>query len=148
MESETRAKALLNYLYTILDELLESNEYQIKANFLDKDIESYSIDRIPVDPIYMKWITGETFYRDVYNFRTRKRYSSDQSDELKNIGFFEKFEKIIRNNNDSHNLPKIKGIESIKCLSCGSQDFAEDNTCEMSIQIEIVYKEDKNDSNF
>lgn len=145
--SKTRAEALLEYLYTIVDEIIKNNDYQIKVGFLGNSIESYSIDKLPTEAPVEHWITGQTRYHDIYNFRTRKRFTSDQSQELNNIGFFEQFEKAIRDNNRQGKLPEIEGIESIKCLNCGSINFAQDNTCEMSIQIEIIYMEANNDSN-
>ena len=40
----------------------------------------------------------------------------------------------------SKDLPDIEGIESIKCLNCGTLNDAETNTAEFDIQVEIVYK--------
>jgi hypothetical protein len=136
---ETRAKALINYLYGIVDNIINNDEYQIKADFLSDEINSYSIDKIPVNSTLERWITGQRKHIDTFTFRSRFTYSSDQADELKNVGFFELFEAKIEENNDKKVYPEIKGIEEIKCLNCGSLSYASQETCEMNIQIQITY---------
>jgi len=134
-----RAEKLIEYLYTVIDELIQKNDYQIKADFLDDDINSYSIDKIPTASTELKFITGERIKSDTFALRSRFKYTSDQAEELKNIGFFEEFESKIEDNNRNKILPDIKGIQKIECLNSGSVVFAQDNKCEMRIQIKITY---------
>lgn len=141
MDNETRISKLREYLFEILGEILSSSEYKINANFLDNDIENYSLDKIPVEPVVSTWITGEQLKRDVYNFRSRKQFSADILNNLSNIGFFETFEKKIRQKNENGNLPDIDGIESIICLNCGTLNVSDTNEAEFDIQIEIRYRE-------
>ena len=137
----TRVEKLGKYLETILDTL--NNDYkEINVDFLGIEINNYSLDKIPTASTIENWRTGQKICRDVYSFRSRNTYSSDKIDNLKNIGFFEQFESIIKTNNDEGILPDIKGIQSIECLNCGSVTVANTNTCEMDIQIQITYKED------
>lgn len=137
----TRVEKLGKYLETILDTL--NNDYkEINVDFLGIEINNYSLDKIPTASTIENWITGQKICRDVYSFRSRNTYSSDKIDNLKNIGFFEQFESIIKTNNDEGILPDIKGIQSIECLNCGTVSVANTNTCEMDIQIQIEYKED------
>lgn len=139
--TELRITKLRAYLISIIDTLLTDTKYSINANMLSADPNNYSLDKIPTDPNVEKWITGDTIYRDVYSFRSRKKYSQDTLNNLINIGFFEVFEKIISSNNKSRILPDIDGIQEIKCLNCGSMNNASTNTAEFDIQIEIDYKE-------
>lgn len=141
MIDDNRISKLRTYLFNILDELLNSNNYSINANFLDNDIENYSLDKIPIEPTTEKWIIGPEIKRDVYNFRSRKAYSQDIMNNLSNIGFFETFENKIKTNNEQGILPEIDGIESIKCLNCGTLNIADTNEAEFDIQIEIRYIE-------
>lgn len=138
---DTRIYKLRQYMFTVLDNLLSNNKYQINADFLDNDIENYSIDKVPVESVIESWITGDIYRRDVYEFRSRKAYSQDVLNNLSNIGFFEVLEKTIKQNNDNKVLPDIEGIQEIKCLNCGALNFADTNTAEFSIQIQIQYKE-------
>lgn len=135
----TRISKLRDYLFEIIDTLTNDNKYQINADMLDNEPDNYSLNKIPVNPIIEHWITGYTRYQDVYSFRSRKAYSQDVVNNLSNIGFFETFEKIIKENNENKILPDIEGIESIECLNCGTLNVAGTNTAVFDIQIQIIY---------
>lgn len=145
--SELRITKLRTYLLGIIDTLLTDTSYQINANMLPADPNNYSIDKIPIEPKVEEWITGELLRRDVYSFRSRNNYSQDTLNNLLNVGFFEKFEKMISSNNKERVLPDIVGIEEIKCLNCASMNNASTNTAEFDIQIEIDYRDITNEPN-
>jgi hypothetical protein len=109
------------------------------------NIGDYSLDKIPVEQSVQKWIDGSETHRDVYSFRSRKSYSQDTINNLKNIGFFEDFERTIKTNNDKGNLPDIKNIESIECLNCGTLNSVDGTEAIFNIQIQIVYRIDINE---
>ena len=135
-----RVTKLRAYLMDIITELI--GQYgEMNINFLSNEPNNYSLDKIPVVTEVQRWITGDTIYRDVYSFRSRMNYSADTMTNIENIGFYETFEKIIKQKNDSNDLPKIDGIQSISCLNCGTLNRANTNTAEFDIQIQIEYKE-------
>ena len=139
----TRIAKLGKYLETILEEL--NNKYKkINADFLEIDVNNYSLDKIPTASEVETWLTGTKICRDVYSFRSRNPYSSDRLSNLKNIGFFETFQKIINSNNDNGILPEIDNIESIECLNQGTFNSADASgkTAVFDIQLQIVYRED------
>lgn len=137
----SRIDSIREYMFDVLDELLNTKEYQINADFLDKDIKNYSLDRIPVSSIVSKSIGGDFLTcRDVYSFRSRRVYGFDVLDNLANIGFFEEFERKILENNIKGILPEIDGIEEIECLNCGALNIAGTQTAEFSVQIQIIYE--------
>lgn len=138
--NSTRVAKLREYLFSIIDGLLSSKEYQININMLGNDINNYSLDRIPTNSTIERWISGLEIHKDIYSFRSRMSYSQDTLDNLINSGFFEMFESIIKSNNEKGILPDINGIESITCLNCGSMNNATTNTCEFDIQLQIKYK--------
>ena len=139
----TRIAKLGKYLEPILEEL-NSKYRKINADFLGIDINNYSLDKIPTASEVETWLTGNKICRDVYSFRSRNAYSSDRLSNLKNIGFFETFQKIINSNNDEGVLPKIDNIESIECLNQGTFNYADESmkTAVFDIQLQIVYRED------
>lgn len=141
--NETRISKLRTYLFSIIDTLTTDKSYQINANMLDNDINNYSLDKIPTASTLEKWVTGAEIHRDVYSFRSRMAYSQDAINNLLNIGFFEKFESIIKSNNKKGILPNITGIQSIECLNCGTMNSADTNTAEFDIQLQITYREEK-----
>lgn len=140
---DTRIAKLGQYLETIL-ETLNSKYKKVNADFLGLEVNNYSLDKIPTASVVEKWITGLEIHRDVYSFRSRNSYSSDRLNNLKNIGFFEEFESIIRTNNDNGILPDIKGIEKIECLNCGTFNKEDESgkSAIFDIQLQITYKEE------
>lgn len=139
--SDKRITKIREYLFNILDELsLNNEEYQINSNMLSNDINNYSIDKIPTQTTVERWITGDEIHKDVFSFRSRLAYSQDVINNLSNIGFFEAFEDKIYSNNKKGILPEIDGIQKIECLNCGTMNFAETNTAEFDIQIQITYR--------
>ena len=141
--NNTRIAKLGKYLETILEEL--NDKYRkINADFLGIEVNNYSLDKIPTASEVETWLTGTKICRDVYSFRSRNAYSSDRLSNLKNIGFFETFQKIINSNNDNGILPEIDNIESIECLNQGTFNSADASgkTAVFDIQLQIVYRED------
>lgn len=141
--NETRISKLRTYLFSIIDTLATDKNYQINANMLSNDINNYSLDKMPTSSQVEKWVTGLEIHRDVFSFKSRNAYSQDVINNLSNIGFFEKFESIIKSNNKKGVLPEIKGIESIECLNCGTMLSSDTNTAEFDIQIQITYIKNK-----
>ena len=140
---DTRISKLRTYLFSIMDTLTTDKSYQINANMLDNDINNYSLDKVPTSSTIEKWVTGIEIHRDVYSFRSRMAYSQDTINNLLNIGFFEKFENIIKSNNKKGILPEINGIQNIECLNCGTMNSADTSTAEFDIQLQITYREEK-----
>ena len=141
--NDTRISKLRTYLFSIIDTLTTDKSYQINANMLDNDINNYSLDKIPTSSTIEKWVNGVEIHRDVYSFRSRMAYSQNTINNLLNIGFFEKFESIIKSNNKKGILPEINGIQNIECLNCGTMNSADTNTAEFDIQLQITYREEK-----
>lgn len=141
MKEEIRIEKLRKYLSEVLKELVKENKININANMLSKNINNYSLDKIPTASTVEKWITGGGIYKDVFSFRSRKAYSTDEINNLNNIGFFEKFENIIKSNNMKGVLPKINGIQAIECLNTGTMVGVNTNTAEFDIQLQITYRE-------
>ena len=135
-----RITKLRAYLMSVISELIEQYG-EMNINFLSKEPNNYSLDKIPVNPTQEQWIIGNFLNRDVYSFRSRVNYSADTMTNIENVGFFETFEKLIKQKNDNNILPDIDGIQSIRCLNCGSLNNANTNTAEFDIQIQIEYRE-------
>ena len=139
--SNLRVTKLRAYLMNIITELI--GQYgEMNINFLSNEPNNYSLDKIPVNPTTEQWIIGNFLKRDVYSFRSRMNYSADTMTNIENIGFYETFEKIIKQKDDNNILPDIEGIQSITCLNCGTLNRANTNTAEFDIQIEIQYRDD------
>lgn len=136
---DLRITKLRDYLFGIINTLTTNNNYQINADMLGK-VGDFSLDKIPANVEVEKWICGLEIHKDEYTFRSRKAYSQDTINNLKNIGFFEQFENIIKTNNDEGILPDIDGIESIECLNCGTLNSVDGTQATFNIQIQITYR--------
>lgn len=141
-KENTRINELKIYLHKIIDTLATNKNFKINANMLAKNINNYSLDRMPTNSVVEKWINGVEIHKDIYSFRSRKEYSTSEINNLQNIGFFEKFESAIKTNNKKGELPKIEGIEQIECLNCGTLLSVDTNTAIFDIQIQITYREE------
>lgn len=139
-----RVAKLREYLMGVIGDL-QSNYEQLNINFLSNEPDNYSLDKIPVVPQVEQWIIGTFLNRDVYNFRSRMNYSADVISNIENIGFYETFEKVIKQKNDKGELPDIQGIESISCLNAGTMNNADTNTAEFNIQLQIEYRDGDSD---
>ena len=143
---DLRITKLRDYLYNVVKEI-NNGIKEINADALNKDINSYSLDRIPSEPLIENWIIGTSIKRDVYDFKSRCAYSYNDIENLKNIGFFEKFEEIIRYNNENKIFPEIEGVEKIECLNVGTLLDVEKSTAEFDIQIQITFRENFKEQN-
>lgn len=137
---DLRINKLRAYLMDVISEIVDSYK-QLNIDFLSKDAGNFSLDKIPMQKVIESWIVGSNLCQDTYSFRSRMKYSADVINNMKNIGFFETFEKKIHDRNKNRALPDIDGIESIECLNCGSVNNANTNTAELDIQIRITYRE-------
>ena len=141
MAKDTRISKIREYLFSVINTLLDNSNYQINADMLSNRINDFSLDKIPTGTSVSNWIIDDGVKREVYSFRSRKKYSQDTINNLKNIGFFEDFENIIETNNNKGILPNIDGIESIVCLNSGTMQRNDDGkSAEFSIQIQITYR--------
>ena len=140
--NDYRISKLRDYLFNVINILTIKRDYQISADMLGK-VGDFSLDKIPTNTEVENWIIGIQKKKDVYSFRSRKSYSQDTINNLKNIGFFEDFERLIKSNNEEGILPDIKGIESIECLNCGTMLNNQDGkTATFDIQIQVTYIDD------
>lgn len=139
---DKRISKLRAYLISVLNSLTQNAKFSLNANNLDNEPNNYSLDKIPMEKTISKWVIGTKIQRDVYSFRSRTSYSQSTMTNLKNMGFFEEFEKTIESNNKNGILPDIDNIKSIECLNCATMNYAETNTAEFDIQIQITYWEE------
>ena len=142
---DKRISKLRVYLIDVLNSLTQNAQFSLNANNLDNEPNNYSLDKIPMEKTISKWIIGTKVQRDVYSFRSRMSYSQSTMTNLKNMGFFEEFEKMIESNNKNGILPDIENIRSIECLNCATMNYAETNTAEFDIQIQITYLDTNTD---
>lgn len=141
---DTRVYKIKSYLCNIINTLTNNRKNEINIDFLCKNVNNYSLDKVPTEKVVRKWIYGVEIHRDVYSFKSRKEYSINEINNLSNIGFFEQFEDAIETNNKKGILPDIDEIESIECLNPGTLISTGTNTAIFEITIQITYRKNNN----
>lgn len=92
---------------------------KISVDYLDGDIDSYSIDKTPSNPIIKQYRDGGVIKQITFDFTVQAPISSNTIDNLVNSKFCEDFMKWIEKQNKQRILPNVPGIQSIKCTSPG-----------------------------
>lgn len=90
---------------------------KIDVDYLKDDIDSYSIDRTPSNPIVKKYRDGGAIKQITFDFTVQAPLSSIAMENLINSKFCEDFMEWIEKQNKQRILPNIEGVQSIKCTS-------------------------------
>lgn len=114
----------------------------ILADFLGEDATDYVIEPIGIEPVLRQYSDGSYLGQLTFNFGSREYYDDSTNQNIENLGFYEKFQKEIEDNNRKGILPNIEGIQSIECLSNGTMEGAEKGTAKYVIQMRITYYRD------
>lgn len=94
------------------------NNGKINVDYLEDDIDSYSIDRTPVQPEIKKFVDGRGGkYQIAFDFSVTSPLSSNAIENLANSKFCEDFMKWVETQNRLKDFPEIEGAFSIKCTS-------------------------------
>lgn len=92
---------------------------KIDVDYLQDDIDSYSIDRTPSNPIVKKYNDGSAIEQITFDFTVQAPLSSNTIDNLVNSKFCEDFMEWIEKQNKQRILPNIPEVQSIRCTSPG-----------------------------
>lgn len=90
-------------------------ESAINVNYLADEVDSFSIEEVPVNPIVKKYLDGTAVRQFQFVFCSREPYSSEILQNIENSTFYEDFADEIESKNNKGDLPK--GINDIEPLS-------------------------------
>ncbi len=120
--------------------LLSGNK--ISVDYLNDDIDSYSIDRTPVQPEVNNFVDGRGGKRQIaFDFSVTAPLSSMAIVNLANSKFCEDFMKWVETQNRAKEFPEIDGAFSIKCTSPGYILQKTETTAIYIIQMNFTYYE-------
>ena len=110
----------------------------------DKPIE-YTIETVPCAPVVRKYTDGSCMKQFLFIFASREFFSEDVAQNIENLGFYEKFEDWIKEQNDEGILPDLgddREPVSIEVITGGYAFEADTNTARYQIQLRLTYEEE------
>lgn len=113
---------------------------KIRLDYLEDEIDSYSIDKTPSNPIYKQYKDGGCLKQITFDFVATAPYSALEN--LANSSFFEEFSEWIETNNRKGILPNIDDVQWIKCTSPDYVLQKVKTVAMYIIQMQLVYKEE------
>ena len=118
---------------------------RIGVDYLDSEANTYSIKKVPCNPIIKKYVDGSSKRQEQFIFASRESYGEDIFNNLENINFYEKFAEWIEQNNSEGNLPILDNKEalSIELTSNGYAFQTDIDKAQYQIQMKLIYMERK-----
>ena len=119
-----------------------NNAIRVNVNYLEPNVDTYSIEEMPIEPILKKYIDGSSIRQYAFIFTSREPYSSDVIQNIDNSGFYEKFADEIETKNDNEIFPILDTnleVREIKVTSTGYAFAVSEDTAQYQIQLRLKY---------
>lgn len=133
-------ESIRNYIGNL--DCMKTFENAINANFLGGEIDSFSIEEIPCNPIVKKYLDGSTLRQFQFAFCSREPYGSEIIQQIDNSSFYEDFSNEIEEKNNRNILPigdsDIEPIE-LKVTSNAYVVATEEDTAMYQINLNFKY---------
>ena len=112
----------------------------VNVDYIKDKPQSYSVDETPATTALKKYRDGGTQNQILFDFSIQANFSILEN--IKNSKFCEDFTKWIKEQDKIGNLPKIEGINWIKCTGRGTILQTTETTAIYVIPMQVVYEED------
>lgn len=133
-------ESIRNYIGNL--DCMKTFENAINTNFLDGEVNSFSIEEIPSNPIVKKYTDGSTLRQFQFAFCSREPYGSEILQNIDNSSFYEDFSNEIEEKNNRNILPigdsNIEPIE-LKVTSSAYVVATEEDTAMYQINLNFKY---------
>lgn len=118
---------------------------RIGVDYLDSEATTYSIEKVPCNPIIKKYVDGSSKRQEQFIFASRESYGQDIFNNLDNINFYENFASWIEENNNNEKLPALDNKEALSLeLTSNGYAFKTDiDKAQYQIQMRLIYMERK-----
>ena len=113
---------------------------KVNVDYIKDKPQSYSIDETPVNPILQNYADGGRQIQIQFDFSVQANFSVLEN--IKNSKFCDDFTNWIYEQDKIGNLPKIEGINWIKCTGRGTILQTTETTAIYVIPMQVVYEED------
>lgn len=122
----------------------ELKDGALLVDYLGAKAIEYTVETVPCDPVYRRYTDGGCLKQFLFLFASREGYSRDVDQCIRNMEFYEHFERWIRAQNRAGNLPDLGEhcrAVSLDVLTSGYA-FSEDaNTARYQMQLRLIYEE-------
>lgn len=119
----------------------------INVDYLGAEVDSYSIEETPCNPIIKKYIDGSSVKQFEFIFASRESYGPEVLQNIENCGFYEHFANWIEEQNRDMNYPKLKDgirVQKIECTSTGYAYQTGVDCARYQIQLRLIYYKNLN----
>lgn len=116
------------------------NKGKVNLDYIKEKPQSYSIDETPVEPVLNYFRDGGRRLQVQFDFSIQSNFSILEN--IKNSKFCDDFMKWIYEQDNKGNLPKINGIDWIKCLGRGTIERTTEITAIYVIPMQVAYIEE------
>ena len=119
-----------------------NNAIRVNVNYLDSNVDAYSIEEMPIEPILKRYINGDSIRQYAFIFTSREPYSSDVLQNIDNSGFYEKFADELETKNNNEVFPILDSnleVREIKVTSTGYAFAVSEDTAQYQIQLRLKY---------
>lgn len=116
------------------------NKGKVNLDYIKEKPQSSSIDETPVEPVLNYFPDGGRRLQIQFDFSIQSNFSVLEN--IKNSKFCDDFTRWIYEQNNKGNLPKIDGIDWIKCLGRGTIERTTETTAIYVIPMQVAYIEE------
>lgn len=95
-------------------ECMSTFESAINVNYLAGEVDSFSIEEVPCNPIVQRYLDGTAIRQFQFVFCSREPYGSEILQNIENSTFYEDFADEIESKNNEGILPLLANGESLK----------------------------------
>lgn len=117
----------------------------LRVDYLSVEPVEYTIEAVPVEPIYKKYTDGGCIKQFEFIFASREFFSADVNQCIENIGFYESFADWIKANDENEIYPQLGNDKRAVQLEVLTQGYAfgyDEKTARYQIQLRLLYEED------
>ena len=128
----------------LIKEFIETCPYlkngEVNVDYIKDNPQSYSIDETPVEPVLINFPDGGRRLQIQFDFSIQANFSVLEN--ITNSKFCDDLTDWIYEQNEKSNLPKIEGIDWIKCLGRGTIERTAETTAIYVIPMQVAYTEE------
>lgn len=119
---------------------------RIGVDYLDKESTTYSIEKVPSNPVVKKYVDSSCKKQELFIFSSRESYGQDVFNNIDNINFYEKFAEWIAEMNNKGEFPLLDGKREALKIEVTSNGYAfqtDIDKARYQIQLRLIYIERK-----